>query len=33
MQKGKGSLNKGELMNLIDLSFTKGNEARDILLG
>jgi exosome complex component RRP42 len=33
IQKGKGSLNKGELMDLIDLSFKKGNEIRDILQG
>lgn len=32
MQKGKGSLNKNELMDLIDQSFKKGNELRDILL-
>ena len=32
MQKGKGSLSKNELMDLIDLSFKKGNELRDILL-
>ena len=31
MQKGKGSLSKAELMDLIDLSFKKGNELRDIL--
>jgi len=33
IQKSKGAITKDELMELIDISFKKGNEVRDILQG